>query len=149
MKDIYVELDEFPVMRVKADMKGKGPSAAFDLLESKLPTLKGRKFYGSFRATPDGEEYYACVVRTEIDDPVKMQLEPGVIPGGIYARRKILDWEKKIQQLPKLFQEMAKAHDVDQSRPSLEFYRSQDELQLFLPVLTRPQARTKKSETST
>lgn len=57
MNDTYVELNEIPIMRVKADMKGKGPSAAMDLLESKLPTLKGRKFYGVFHETPDGEEY--------------------------------------------------------------------------------------------
>jgi hypothetical protein len=59
-------------LRVKADMKRKGPSAAFNLLESKLPTIKGRKFYGTFRPTPGGEEYYACVVRVDSDDPEKM-----------------------------------------------------------------------------
>ena len=56
MESKYVELQEIPVLRVKADMKGKGPSAAFDLLESKLPSLKGRKFYGTFKFTPEGEE---------------------------------------------------------------------------------------------
>ena len=82
MEITYVELQEIPVLRVRADMKGKGPSAAFNLLESKLPTIKGRKFYGTFQPTPDGEEYYACVVRIDSDDPEKMQLETGVIPGG-------------------------------------------------------------------
>jgi hypothetical protein len=57
MENTYVELQEIPVLRVRADMKGKGPSAAFDLLESKLLSLKGRKFYGTFQPTPDGEEY--------------------------------------------------------------------------------------------
>jgi hypothetical protein len=79
MSDSYVELQDIPVMRVRADMKGKGPSAAMNLLESKLPTLKGRKFYGIFRETPDGEEYYACVAEVETDNPSKMQLETGVI----------------------------------------------------------------------
>ena len=140
MNDTYVELNEIPIMRVKADMKGKGPSAAMDLLEAKLPTLKGRKFYGVFHETPDGEEYYACVARIDADDPGKMQLDTGVIPGGIYARRKILDWEKKIRdgQLPQLYQELVKAHDIDQTRPSIEFYRSQTELQLFVPIRSSP-----------
>jgi hypothetical protein len=57
MESSYVELQEIPVLRVRANMKGKGPSAAFDLLESELPTIKGRKFYGTFRPTPDGKEY--------------------------------------------------------------------------------------------
>ena len=121
MESSYVELQEIHVLRVRADMKGKGPSAAFGLLESKLPTSKGRKFYGTFQFTPDGEEYYACVVRIDSDDPGKMQLKTGVIPGGWYVRSKLMDWEKK---LPSLFEEMARTRDVDPKRPSLEFYRS-------------------------
>ena len=41
-----------------------------------------------------------------------MQLETGVIPGGMYARRKILDWEKKIRdgQLPQLYRDLVQAH---------------------------------------
>ena len=86
METTYVELQEIHVLRVRADMKGKGPSAAFNLLESKLLTLKGRKFYGTFQFTPDGEEYYACVVRIDSDDPERMQLEAGVIRGdGTHA----------------------------------------------------------------
>lgn len=140
MTDSYVELEELPVLRVRADMKGKGPSAAFDLLESKLPTLKGRRFYGSFQLTPDGEEYYACVRRIESDDPQRMQLETGVIPGGWYARRKLMDWEKNLSQLPKLFEEMCRAQDVDPRRPSLEYYRSHVELQLLVPLRDAPPA---------
>ncbi len=134
MESSYVELQEIPVLSVKADMRGKGPSAAFDLLETKLPTLKGRKFYGTFQPTPDGEEYYACVARVDSDDPGKMQLETGVIPGGWYVCGKLMDWEKNLSKLPSLFEEMARTRDVDPKRPSLEFYRSQAELQLFLPV---------------
>jgi len=72
MENSYVELQVIPVLRVKADMKGKGPSAAFDLLESRLPSLKGRKFYGTFQPKPDGEEYYTCVVRIDSNNPGKM-----------------------------------------------------------------------------
>ncbi len=138
METTYVELQELPVLRVRADMKGKGPSAAFNLLESKLLTLRGRKFYGTFQFTPDGEEYYACVARINSDDPERMQLETGVIPGGWYVRSKLVDWEKNLSKLPSLFEEMARTHDVDPKRPSLEFYRSQAEMQLFLPVQSHP-----------
>jgi len=110
METSYVELEEIRILRVRADMKGKGPSAAFSLLESKLPTLKGRKFYGTFQFTPDGEDYYACVVRIDTDDPEKMQLETGKIPGGWYARSKLMDWEKNLSNLPSLFEEMARTH---------------------------------------
>jgi len=138
MENSYVELQVIPVLRVKADMKGKGPSAAFDLLESRLPSLKCRKFYGTFQFKPDGEEYYACVARIDSDDPGKMQLETGVIPGGWYAHRKLMDWEKNLSKLPSLFEEMARTLDGDPERLSLEFYRSQAELHLFLPVRSHP-----------
>ncbi len=107
MENSYVELHEIPVLRVKADIKGKGPSAAYELLESRLPSLKGRKFYGTFQFKPDGEEYYVCVARVDSDDPGKMQLETGVIPGGWYARSRLMDWEKNLSKLPSLFEEMA------------------------------------------
>jgi hypothetical protein len=134
MVEGYVVLPNLPVLRVRADMKGSGPSAAFHLLESRLPTLKGRKFYGTFRPTPDGEEYYACVVQQDSDDPEKMQLETGVIPGGWFARRRLSDWGPRLSELPKIFEEMIRVEDVDPDRPSLEFYRSQTELHLLLPV---------------
>ena len=139
--DSVAELYDIPVMRVKADMKGKGPSEAFTALECKLSSLKGRKFYGTFRILPDGqEEYYACVERVSSDNPEKMHLETGMIPGGKYARRKLVGWTKIVREgkLPKIFQEFAKSNeallDHDEIRPSLEFYRSQNELILYLPV---------------
>lgn len=143
MSVTYVQLAETPVLRVRADMAGKGPKAAFDLLESRLGTLKGRKFYGSFRVTPTGEEYFACVARADTDEPEKLGLESGTIPGGWYARRKLVDWESHLAELPKLFDVLAQGQEVDPSRPSLEFYRSRSELHLLLPVRRPPDERGK------
>jgi hypothetical protein len=143
METTYVELQEIPVLRVRADMKGKGPSTAFNLLESKLLTIKGRKFYGTFQLNSEGEENYACVARINSDDPERMQLETGVIPGGWYVRSKLMDWEKNLSKLAPLFEEMARTHDADSGRPSLEFYRSHAELQLFLPVRSHPHTEAK------
>ena len=124
MEITFVELQEIPVLRVRADMKGEGPSAAFKLLESKLPTIRGRKFYGTFQPGPDGEEYYACVARIDSDNPEGTQLETGVIPGGWYACRIFPDWEKNLSKLPETFEEMARTHEVD-PRASLHRVLSQ------------------------
>jgi len=70
-------------MRVGADIKGNGPSLAFALLESKLPSLKGRKFHASYRMFTNGdEEYYGCVARIDGDDLEGMHPESGLIPRG-------------------------------------------------------------------
>jgi hypothetical protein len=138
MTETFVERQELPVMRVKADWKAGGPAAAMAHLESKLPTLKGRKFYGCFQVKPEGEEYFACVARVDSDDPERIQLETGAIPGGWYACRRLLDWEKDLSQMGRIFDEMNRANEVDPGRPSLEFYRSQSEVLLFVPVIHVP-----------
>jgi hypothetical protein len=138
MAETCVWREELPVLRVLADWGAGGPAAAMAHLESRLPTLKNRKFYGCFRPLPEGEEYYACVARIDSDDPEGMQLDTGVIPGGLYARRRLLGWSKELTQMATLFEQMNRANDVDPERPSLEFYRSQSEVLLFVPVRPSP-----------
>jgi len=137
--DAYVERPDVEVLRVLADWKGGGPPVAMHHLESKLPSLRGRKFYGTFRLLPDGEEYFACVEKTDHDDPTSMSLEVGTIPGGLYVRRKIHDWQKVIAagKLGSIFEEMVGYYHVDRARPDVEFYRSMMELHALVPVLDR------------
>jgi len=134
--DSYVERTEVEVLRVRADMKGEGPAGAMRQLESRLPSLKGRKFYGVFRLREDGEEYFACVERAPQDDPAAMGLEVGTIPGGTYVRRKVMEWERVIAEgrLGDHFRELAQTYPFDPSRPEIEYYRSMEELHLLLPV---------------
>lgn len=124
---------------MRADMKGSGPAGAMKLLESKLPTLRGRRFYGAFRVLEGGEEYYACVERIDNDDPAGMGLDTGVLPGGLYVRRRLNDWEEIVasRRLGEHFKELIRAHRFDPSRPEIEYYRSMSELHLLLPVLNR------------
>jgi len=137
--DSYVERTEVEVLRVLADMKGGGPAEAMQKLEAKLPSIKGRRFYGLFRVLPEGEEYFACVEKLSTDDPDAMGLDVGRIPGGLYVRRKVLDWSKVIAEgkLPSIFQDMVRQYDVDRTRPEIEFYRSMTELHILIPVLSR------------
>jgi hypothetical protein len=137
--DSYVERAEIQVLRVLADMKGGGPAEAMQTLESKLPSIKGRKFYGVFRILPDGEEYFACVEKISTDDPAGMGLDEGRIPGGLYVRRKVFDWSTIIAagKLPSISKDMVRHYDVDKARPEIEFYRSMRELDLLIPVNSR------------
>ena len=45
-----------------------------------------------------------------------------------------MNWEKNLPEIGKTFQRMSQENERDVSRPSIEFYRSQRELVLFLPV---------------
>jgi hypothetical protein len=136
--DTIVVRPPIEVLRVRADMKGKGPKAAFDALESKLHSLKGRRFLGTIRILDDGEEYYACVERIPTDDPVALGLEVGMIPGGKYVRRRVWDWESVVAagKMKEISQEFARGYVLDQDRPSIEYYRSMRELHILLPLAT-------------
>jgi hypothetical protein len=136
--DTIVDRPEIEVLRVRADMKGKGPKAAFDALESKLPSLKGRRFYGTYRMLDDGEEYYACVEKLPAEDAAALGLEAGTIPGGRYVRRRVWDWESVVAagRMKEVSDEFARGYDLDPDRPSIEFYRSMQELQILLPLAT-------------
>jgi hypothetical protein len=43
-------------------------------------------------------------------------------------------WRSKLDQIGGLFAQMAEEHEVDPSRPAMEFYRGFAELHLLLPV---------------
>lgn len=129
-----VVLDDVPVMYIKAESGVAGAQEAFDVLEDKLSSLRGRKFYGTYDARTG--EYRACVAMQSGDDPSRLGLPTWVIPGGLYARERMNDWATRIADIGKTFVTMTEREGsrVDDSRPSIEFYRSQSELILLLPV---------------
>ena len=134
--DTVVDRPEIEVLRVRADMKGKGPKDAFAVLESKLPTLKNRRFFGTIRDREDELEYYACVERLATEDPTALGLEAGTVPGGRYVRRRIWDWESVVAagKMQEVSKEFARGYLLDPDRPTIEFYRSMKELHLLLPL---------------
>lgn len=128
-----VEIDSTDGLFVETHDGVRGSAEAFRKLESKLPTLKKRKFYGVLYGKPDDGVYRACVARIDGDDPEKMGLEIGTIPGGEYARAIIKNWEENTDAIGQTFSEMARQFQMDESRPVIEFYRSQKELILYSP----------------
>jgi hypothetical protein len=70
------------------------------------------------------------------EDPESLRFDRWTIPGGTYVMKKIINWNSKILQLPQIFDEMASGRKVDPGRPSVEYYRSQSELVLYLPVMS-------------
>ena len=127
-----VELPELHVMYVESDRGLAGASEAFDRLEARFASLRGRKFYGTFQP-PDGP-YRACVVVEPGDDATALGLPTWTIPGGRFSRRKLMNWADNMPEIGKSFRRMSEESEHDARRPSIEFYRSQKELVLFLPV---------------
>ena len=131
-----ITIKDISVARAKSDDGPQGARRAFNALESKMETLRGRKMYGAFYKIAG--DYFACV-GLDAEYPDDMGFEKGVIPGGLYARRKIADWEKHVSDIWPAFENMSQemgelGYEVDIERPSVEFYRSQRELFLMLPI---------------
>ena len=106
----------------------------WERLESIVPP-KGRRFYGAFDAAK--HEYWACVEPVEGDDPIRLGLEMGVLPGGPYLRTTLKGEPPEVyRRIAPTFDEMIKEADVDESRPGLEFYRRGNEIDLLLPIRT-------------
>jgi hypothetical protein len=61
-------------------------------------------------------------------------LQRWTIPSGRYARRMIADYHTNIPAIGDAFAEMRRRPDYDPSRPCVEYYRSQDEVYVMVPV---------------
>lgn len=102
-------------------------------LESRLQSLRGRKFYGAFY--PGTTEYQACVEVAAGDDPAGLGLEVGSLPGGRFARVRLHGEPPAIyDHIGPTFEQLAERPDRDDSRPSIEFYRRRDQIDVLLPI---------------
>lgn len=132
-RDTFVMLPDTFVMFVAGEagkpIAEQAPKA-FKVLEAGLPSLRGRKFYG----VALGDEYRACVAIEPGDDRRSFPHPTWTLPGGKYVRRRILNWEQHLDLIGPTFQALLRRSDVDASRPCIEFYRSQRELLVMVPV---------------
>lgn len=112
----------------------KNSEKAFHEVELKLGSMKGRKFYGLLYGDPDSGEYFACVEVNTQDDPALLDLERRQIPGGKYVRRKIRNWSEDVSAIGKAFSLLFDTYPFDHTRPTIEYYRSERDVYIFLPV---------------
>ena len=131
MARLEVTLDPIRVMWVKAERGLSGVGEAWSTLESKLPSLKGRKFYGTYH----DNVYRACVAIIDEKEAETFALPTWTIPGGKYVREKVTDYRSRVEVIAETFEAMAKECRADRSRPEVEFYKSQSEIILLLPIL--------------
>jgi hypothetical protein len=98
-----------------------------------LVGLRGRKFYGAL--DPATGDYLVCVQAQEGDDAEALGLERGTLPGGRYARV-IIEGEPPgvYDEIGPAFRRLAERPDTDPSRPSIEFYRRRDRIEILEPV---------------
>ena len=108
--------------------------AAWQTLESKLTSLKGRKFYGLCYADASGTAYYAGVEPRDVEEVITIGLPTMAFTGGKYARVKLLDWPKHTDRISAIVEELERTFRADPARPVVEHYRSHSELHVLVPI---------------
>lgn len=104
-------------------------------VEAAIGSLRGRRFFGTF--DPATHEYRVCVQWREGDEAGALGLELGAIPGGRYACERLEGAPPAVYRLiqPAFKRLAASGDDRDPSRPSIEFYRRHDVIELLLPLV--------------
>jgi DNA gyrase inhibitor GyrI len=123
------------VMYVEAKGGLSGVGKAWSELESNLPSLKGRKMYGAYYDQDQDKVYRACVVIINDEEPKELGLPTWTIPGGKFARDKIENFASRVEIIGETFESMERECKRDPKRWYIEFYRSQNEVILLLPIL--------------
>jgi DNA gyrase inhibitor GyrI len=128
-----VELDDIRVMFMRADEdSGAAIQKAWAEFEHAVG-LKGRKFYGAFY--PEASEYRVCTQFEADDSPESLGFGVATLPGGTFLRVRLKGEPPGIYaKIGPTFEQLAKDPRADASRPSIEFYRSRDVIDLFLPI---------------
>ena len=129
---VLVERAETQVMFLRTEDEPVGMRRGWERLEA-LVGLRGRKFFGAFDAST--REYRVCVQVREGDDPAALGLESGTLPGGRYLRARLRGEPPEVyERIGPTFATLVKAAAPDETRPSIEFYRHRDEIDLLVPV---------------
>ena len=95
--------------------------------------LKGRKFFGAFEN--ELREYRVCTAIQADDDPAAMGFDSDTLPGGTYSRVRLRGEPPDVYAyiLPTV-EGMEQQPGFDTSRPTIEFYRSHDIIDILVPV---------------
>jgi hypothetical protein len=96
--------------------------------------LRGRKFYGAF--DPVTATYSVCAVLRPGDDPSEFGAERGTLSGGRYACVRVHGEPPGIyEQIGPTAERLAQRTDADHTRPTLEYYRRRDLIDVLVPLL--------------
>lgn len=137
MKATIVQQPSLRLITSRSNHFPEGNQEAMQALESRLETLRKRRFYGLAYGSKAGITWFAGLAPEDDREECRFA-ELGFpiqeIDGGTFARMKMLDWTSKVDQIGPTFGVMISEFGIDPSRPQIEYYRSHTELHLLLPI---------------
>ena len=131
-----VERVEMPVMFLTVKDNSAEIGVGWDRLESVLGSLRSRRFFGVF---DDSGDYRCSVQIRDSDEAGCLGLDSGVIAGGSFICATVRGPQPAVYaHLESTFEELQHTADWDRSRPSLEYYRRHDRIDVLMPVSDQP-----------
>jgi len=132
--DRIVQVKAFELLYIEAHSFPDGIQYAWNSLEKKLGSLKGRKFYGASWMECGKIRYVAGVTPVSSAEEEILRLPIIKIEGGAFITRKLEKWHERIDEIGKIFETLADLYPVRKGVPFLEYYRSNKELILMVPI---------------
>lgn len=112
-----------------------GIPAAWQRLEERVGSLRGRKFYGLTLPEEGQLVYYAGVESRDAEEVRALGFPTLTIEGGRFARVKLDDWPEHTAEIGPIFDYLMQTYLMQPDAPTIEFYRSQTELHLLIPLV--------------
>jgi predicted transcriptional regulator YdeE len=135
VKATTVQMPDLHLVVVRA-MRDQEPEikAAWQTLESRLSSLKGRKFYGACYKEESEFVYYAGLEPLDTREIELLGFQTLTVKGGKYARVRLADWHNHTDQIGPIFDHLRETLPTNRSGPNIEHYRSQRVLDLLVPL---------------
>lgn len=84
---------------------------------------------------PGRDMYTVCTPVRDEDDADFLELDLGVLRGGLYLRGRLTGEPPALYDvIPAAMAELEATRPRDHRRPLVEFYRRHDEIELWLPI---------------
>lgn len=134
-KSTIIDQPEIELIVCRASEFPAGIKDSWERLETKLASLKRRKFYGLTFFQEGQLVYYAGLQPLDRNEVTALGFPTLTLKGGKYARVKLLDWNNHTDEIGPIFDELMEEYKKDLDGPTVEFYRSQSELHLMIPIV--------------
>lgn len=133
--DRYTLKQDVNVWGIEVSTFPDGVSEAFDKLVSMLPGGFDRSLYGiCFMSDQGNLVYVAAAEEKEESEAEVYNCRRYTIEKGEYFVVTLKDWRRKTDQINNVFHEMLATARVDRMKPSVEWYKNNDEMKCMLKL---------------
>lgn len=132
--DVF-ELAETPALSKDVALDIDAVQAGWPDFEGAFDSLRGRKMMGLVFG--DANVYRMSSVRLDRDGDNTLKLDETTIPGGPYLRFRLRGNAPEIyEQISPAFDALFALADHDSSRPHIEYYKREGEVDCLVPILS-------------